>query len=70
MPIYILKRYHQVVPTVGKVWSLGRELAFEAPGDVEAISMAEDQCKTDHAPYGGLTIVFGPDGQRVWESIV
>ena len=68
MPIYILKRYHRVVPTDSPVWNLGREIAFEAPDDAEAITIAKNQSTADHAPFGGLTIVFDSAGKRLWES--
>jgi hypothetical protein len=69
MPIYILKRYHKVIPTGAAIWSLGRELAFEASDAVEAIILAKNQHAADHAPFGGLTIVLDPDGKRIWESV-
>ena len=68
MPIYILKRYHKVIPTEGGVWNLGREMAFEASDDSEAISIASKQHASDHAPFGGLTIIFNSEGKRIWES--
>jgi hypothetical protein len=68
MPIYILKRYHKVIPTEGAVWNLGREIAFEASDDAEAIVIARKQHASDHAPFGGLTILFNAEGKRVWES--
>ena len=68
MSIYILKRYHKVIPTEGAVWNLGRELAFEAFDDVDAIAIAKKQHASDHAPFGGLTIVLNSDGKHIWES--
>ena len=68
MPIYIMKRYHRVVPTGSPVWNLGREIAFEATDDAEAITIARNQSIADHAPFGGLTIVFDPAGKRLWET--
>ena len=69
MPVYTLKRYHKVVPTDGAVWHLGREIAFEAPADAEAIIFAQGQRRDDLGP-GGLVIVLDPKGDRVWESSV
>ena len=69
MPIYILKRYHKVIPTDRAVWHLGREIAFEAQGDTEATAFAQGQRSDDLGP-GGLVLVLDPKGNRVWESSI
>ena len=69
MPIYILKRYYNVVPSDGEVWHLGREIAFHAISDQKAIAHAQKQNLSDLSPYCGLTILFDPRGRRLWECL-
>ena len=69
MPVYVLKRYHKLIPTSGEVWTLGRETAFEAKDDAEAIATGKFQHATAFRSFGGLTLVIDPDGRRIWESV-
>ena len=69
MPIYILKRYHRVLPADESVWHLGKEAAFHATTDAKAIAFAQKQDGADFAPHGGLAILFDPRGRRLWETI-
>jgi len=69
MPIYILKRYHRVLPDDESVWHLGREAAFHATSDAKAIAFAQKQGRTDLAPHGGLAILLDPRGRRLWETV-
>jgi hypothetical protein len=68
MPIYILKRYHAVTPTPGKLWHLGREIAFEAADDGDAIAQARNNHLTDIDAFGGLAVLHDGDGRRVWQQ--
>ena len=68
MAIYILKRYHKVFPSDGPVWHLGREVAFEAKADAEAIAFAKGQPRDDLP--GGLVFVLNSHGEKVWESSI
>lgn len=69
MPIYFLKRYHRLVPSDVRMWSLGRETAYLASDDNEAISLAEIQLKSDISPFGTLNVLTDAQGNRLWDSI-
>ena len=68
MPIYILKRFHTVTPTESKLWHLGRELAFEAASDEDAITQARETHLSDMGTFGGLAVLYHWDGKRIWEQ--
>ena len=68
MPIYILKRYHNVTPADASVWHLKREVAFHAMSDHKAIALAQKLGVADLKPRGGIAILFNPDGRRLWET--
>ena len=68
MPIYIIKRYHRVLPSDDSVWHLGREAAFHATSDAKAIAFAQKQDGPDFARHGGLAILLDPYGRHLWET--
>ena len=68
MAVYFLKRYYKLIPTHGAVWSLGRDTAFEAKNNDEAIVMGKFQQASDVKPLGELVLVLDPDGKQIWES--
>ena len=68
MPIYVLKWYHAVVPTDGRVWHLGREVAFEAVSDQRAVTYAENERPGGSYPYGVLAVLYDEDGRRIWKN--
>ena len=69
MPLYFLKRYHKLIPTDGKIWILGKEMAFEAKNNDEATAIGRVQHGSAFAPFGELTLIIDTEEKRVWESI-
>lgn len=69
MPIYILKRYHKIIPTQDSIWHLGGEIAFHEISNEKAIARAQKQDGAELAPHGGLAILFDPAGKRLWETL-
>lgn len=69
MPIYVLKRYHKLIPLDGEAWALGRETAFHAQDDNEAVAVGKQQHRPDHTAFGELTLVIDPQGKRVWKGV-
>ncbi len=69
MPIYFIKRYHKLIPTDGNVWILGKETAFEAKNDAEAVTIGRVKPRSSFAPFGELTLIIDTEGKRVWQSI-
>jgi len=66
VPIYILKHYHSLVPSNGRVWQLGREMAFDFPNDDTAKVIAKNRHLKGAELAGDLAILFGPDGKQIW----
>ena len=69
MPIYIIKRYHRVLPGDESVWHLGYEAAFHATSDAKAIAFAQKQDGQEFKQRGGLAILLDPRGRRLWETV-
>ena len=67
MPIYFVKRYHKILPTDGEVWYLGREVAFEAADEAQAIAQARNQEAGEVSPYGRLVMLFDLTGRCLLE---
>lgn len=67
MPTYVLKRYQKVVPSVGEVWHLGREVAFEAADEEQAIAHAKEEAAEETAPYARLVVLVDLAGKCLME---
>ena len=68
MPLYFIKRYRRVLPSDGEVWYLGREVAFEAPDEAQALARAKAQEAGEVAPYGRLVVLCDCTGKCLLEA--
>ena len=69
MPLYFLKRWHRIVPNETPTWHMGREVAFLAADDKDAVRLAQAQL-AGFDGREGLAILADRTGKVVWENPV
>jgi hypothetical protein len=68
MPLYVLKRWHRLVPNPRPTWHLGREIAFIAADDADAIRAVQEQYLEGFSPSDGLATLMNRAGEIIWEN--